>query len=285
MQSQMAEEENHQLVRRLRDKYIDKFGYAKKMVIDDCLDQFVKAHSSTPSPLDLKELDTVMKKRILGKDVVYEKQPEPPKGKGTFRRENVQSSDGNRFRRAGSEILNTGKITKKIPNGAVKPVQLEQITKVTDKITSMPAPKLKKKIEKKETSDSKVEQPRPVDQKTIDEILAVQDRNDQGTKKGTSKWGIIDIYETNKLNQEIVEKKQKKKDDAEQYKKILDQQVTYHNQVKKMHEIENTAADLKLKGQQNPKKPIDEKQLLSEYESIQKEVEKQSLVPHRGSTC
>ena len=283
MQSQMAEEEKQQLVRKLRDKYIDKFGYAKKIVIDDCLDQFIRVHDAIPSALDLKELDIVMKKRILGKDVVYEKQPEPSKGKGSFRRENVQSSDGNRFRKAGAEALNSAKVPRKQPNQPGKAVEKEQATKVTDKITSMPAPKLKKKVEKAEPFNPKTEQPKPVDQKTIDEILSPQEHGRQDLNKGTSKWGIIDIYETKKLQQEIADKKQRKKDAAEDYKKILDQQVTSHNQVKKLREIEATAEELKLKGQHNPRKPIDEKQLLSDYESIQKEIEKQNLVPHRGS--
>ena len=74
MQSQMAEEEKQQLVRKLRDKYIDKFGYAKKIVIDDCLDQFIRVHDATPSALDLKELDIVMKKGILLTNVMS-----PPK--------------------------------------------------------------------------------------------------------------------------------------------------------------------------------------------------------------
>lgn len=284
MQSQMAEEEKQQLLRKLRDKYIDKFGYAKKIVIDDCLDQFVRAHAATPSALDLKELDIVMKKRILGKDVVYEKMPEPPKGKGSFRREHVQSSDGNRFRKAGSEALNSAKVPRKQPSQPGKAVEMEQVTKVTDKITSMPAPKLKKKVEKAEPFNPKAEQPKPVDQKTIAEILSLDEPAQPDPKKGTSKWGIIDIYETKKLQQEIADKKQRKKDAAEEYKKILDQQVTSHNQVKKLREIEATAEELKLKGQHNPKHPIDEKQLLSEYEAIQKEIQKHNLVPHRGSS-
>ena len=283
MQSQMAEEEMLQLVRKLRDKYVDKFGYAKKIVINDCLDQFLKAHSAAPSALDLKELDIVMKKRILGKEAAYQKLPDQPKGKGSFRREDVQSSEGNRFRKAGSEALNSAKVARKVPNQPGKAVEKEQVAKVTEKITSMPAPKLKKKVEKAEPFAPNANQAPAVDQKTINEILSIPEPNPQGSKKAVSKWGIIDIYETRKLQQEVVDMRQRKKDSAEEYKKVLDGQVSCHNQVKKLREIEATASELKLKGHQNPKRPIDEKQLLSEYASIQKEVEKQNLVPPRGS--
>lgn len=276
-QQLLTEDDKKELCRKLKDKYVDKFGYAKKIVIDDCLTQFFKAHDSAPSTTALKELDVVMKKRVMGKDVNYNKPPENNiKSKGLAASQ-PQLAPIRNADKAGPQnrVIGKAKDDKAVD---------AKIPEVTGKITALPPPKIKRKAKAPEEPTVTEKSMRTnVDEELLDSILKGEAPDPNNPKKKLNKWGLIEMYKSQQYENEIKKGGDKKKEVVADYKKQLDEQMSHIRMIKKMDEIETKAGQLKLRGENFSKKPVDEKALLTEYDSLQKEMEKSHVIQSRGS--
>jgi hypothetical protein len=308
----MTEDQRRALARQLRDKYIEKHGHGKKIIVDDCINQFVAHFHSQPSAADLRDLDNFVKKRCLGKEETYDSYAEssaathkiatkqPGFGVGRNAPEKsakVTASQASiKGREEGSKMTDAkGKNSKEGPIGRGKDdkgIQYEP-PEVTGKITTMPAAKLKKKkgeVAKAEEKKAASVAPtaRQLDEATMSKILdPVPLSGGNGIKPSLNKWGVLDVYRNQEYENEKSAKIQNKKAIAETYKKILDEQISQQQKVRKLDKMGDEATALKAQSQapkqaaQNPKKR-DEKSLYSEYDSLQKEMESSNLINPRG---
>ena len=273
----LNEDDKRELCRKLKDKYVDKFGYTKKIVIDDCLNQFINVHDTMPSATALKELDVVMKKRVMGKDARYTGPAEP-----SLKSKNLAASqpnlavnlNGNKGQQQ-NRVIGKGKDDKA--------VDIKQ-PEITGKITSLPPPKIKRKLKAPdELTVGETSQKSVIDEQMLDSILKGEAPDPNNPKKRLNKWGLIEMYKSQQYENEIKKGGEKKKEITEDYKKQLDEQMSQIRMLKKMDEIETKAGQLKIRGENFSKKPIDEKALLSEYDSLQKEMEKSHVIQSRGT--
>lgn len=289
--------------RRLRDKYIDKYGYTKKIVIDDVIDQFVGVHQNDdkpPSSTDFKQLDIVIKKRIMGKDITYTRSDESA-GPGM--------ASNSRIKRAASEILNNNSSSlkqnqnsqnkKQAPTKQQGAVQLDT-HKVTGKITQMNAPVIQQKatsttgLNKNKSTISSTASHHTINQvskgdpvQPVDAILGLEpsvassvgnDGSKNKSKRPQNKWGIIEVYRSKQYEQDMNNLKQKKIETSKEYKKELDDQMDAHHQIKKLQDIQKTASDIKLYGNKNS---VDQEELLKQYNEIQDSIQKRNIVSNR----
>lgn len=274
----MADESRRDLCRRLKDKYVDKFGYAKKIVIDDCLTQFIEAHDCMPTANDLKELDIIVKKRVMGKDVKYQ-----PATENSLKSKSLYSSQpnlmGSRAKANGGDKVTGGVVGKSKQDKVVE----QKAPEVTGKITGLPAPKLKRK-QVKVADDGAAEnsQKSVIDEEMLNSIIKGEAPDPHNSKKKLNRWGLIDMYKNEQYQAELKNKNEKKKENAENYKKVLDLQMIQLNQLKQMEKIETKAGRLIMRGENYSKEPVDGKALFSEYDSLQKEMERSNVLHERG---
>lgn len=272
----LNDDEKQEMCRKLRDKYIDKFGYTKKIVIDDCLAQFARVHDTMPNALALKELDIIMKKRVMGKDVQYTGPSDSslkPKG--------VAASQPNLgIKNLGVKASKNGGIIGKAKDDKVIDMK---IAPVTGKITSLPAPKLKRRAKQpEEPTVNESSQNSAINEQLLDAILKGEASDPRNPNKKVNHWGLIDMYKGQQYENDLKQKSERKKEIAAEYKKQLDEQMGHIKMFKKMEEIENKAAQLKVRGKNFSNNPVDEKTLLSEYDSLTKEMEKSNVLQARG---
>jgi hypothetical protein len=62
----MTDSERISIKKRLRDRYVKKYGYDRKIIIDDIIADFVDARSHEPDTFAFKKLDMYIKKRLTG---------------------------------------------------------------------------------------------------------------------------------------------------------------------------------------------------------------------------
>lgn len=275
----MDDDAKRDLCRRLKDKYVDKFGYNKKIVIDDCLTQFIDAHDSTPSAQAMKELDVVMKKRVMGKDVKYQSPAEASLNSKSQYSSQPNLSRNKSFANPSSRQAG-GPAPKKKDDKAVQ----QKLPDVTGKITNLPAPKIKRK-QVKTVDEPTLEnsQKSVLDEDLLNSIIRGEASDPRNPKKKVNRWGLIDMYKSDQYQAELKNISGKKKEEAEKYKKLLDIQMNQISQIKQMDNIETKAGQLMMRGENYTNKPVDEKALLNEYDSLQKEMEKSNVINARGS--
>lgn len=62
----MTQEERARVQKKLREKYMTKYGYNKKVIIDDILADFVKSYNYEIEPYAYRRLDKYLKTRLTG---------------------------------------------------------------------------------------------------------------------------------------------------------------------------------------------------------------------------
>lgn len=62
----LTDSERISIKKKLRDKYVKKYGYDRKIIIDDIIADFVDARTHEPGTFGYKKLDLYMKKRLTG---------------------------------------------------------------------------------------------------------------------------------------------------------------------------------------------------------------------------
>lgn len=289
-QEQLTMDDNQQAVwnRRLRDKYIDKYGYKKKIIVDDVLSQFWQVQDSIPSAIDLKDLDIVMKKRTLGKEAIYEARPPPqPKGK---RPQGLQNDS----RLAQSSILPTEKSEKKNP----QPPKIKKIPKredpdeVTGKIGSMPAPRIKKKKTKESEPVSDPLEKSKLHPGIINKIMNGETEDLPKSKKNLNKWGLLNLAVSQEYEAEKIKKKQDDLELAQAYRKVLDEQIQEKKQLQKFEDVQTKALAIKNRKQrpEDVEAPCptnraikNERNILKEYSQMKQELESNEQYLSRGS--
>ena len=282
----MSEEESRQLARHLRDKYVDKQGYEKKIIVDDCVNQFIAHHKYKPGPSELKELDAFIRRRCIGKDGTYQNHAEV--SSASFKTANRLATKSK-----GEKAAETGKPVGSLPTekGKNKGQALElEPAEVTDKITSMPAPKLKrKKADPKKAAVAPSAQPttQEVDEAALKNMLNPNPKANDG--KGINKWGVLEVYKRQEFEKEKLAKIESKKQIMEDYKHVLDGQISQHEKVKRLDKLNDQTSVIKMQshstkqgGSKSRRNFPDEKTVKVEYDSLQKEMERSNIINPRG---
>ena len=286
------DEERRNLMRRLRDKYVDQFGYAKKVIIDDVLSQFNLAHESLPGALDLKNLDVIMKKRVIGKDVSYQ----VPKPLTESKLRMVKSQVNVSLPKQEKISTQTkGKTPSIIGKGkSEQPVELKA-PEVTDKITNLPAPKpkiIRQKQPEQPKSSKEGSQSEKGPKPEINPLtgLPMETQSVNHLTKGMNRWGLLAMHKSQEFLAQKDADKVKKKQQFDDYKKILDQQMYEQDKLKALSHV--TAETDKVKCLENNSSVVvgsrrkdapDEKVLKSQYDSLQQEIEKNHILHPRGT--
>ena len=66
MLKRLTDEDRGRLKKKLRDRYVRKYGYNRKVVIDDILQDFVTLRTHEPDDFAARKLDAYVKRRLTG---------------------------------------------------------------------------------------------------------------------------------------------------------------------------------------------------------------------------
>lgn len=249
------------VARELKDKYIHRFGYPKKIVIDDVLSTYLKDKSEALGPNDFKDLDIIMKKRIMGREKKAEEEKKPAFG--------------------GSKSVEKIKQTPK-PNKNAKAEP--EVKEVTGKITNEPAPKVKrprKKAVEKSAEPSFMKKEETSGQAAALEKLVVG-TSQPSVKKSLNSWNMLDRFRSQEYEQQVASKKEAKKVQVNEYKQMLDSQVAEKSKLSKMDSLEKQSVGLR----NNPGKiglKLNPEEMLKEYSSLETDLKNSHVFGERGT--